>query len=218
MRASRWIKCVSLASTVVCLSYALSYSVVDARPAHERASAWVEGRAGALPNTLGELAAFPLEYRKAIFTGLSSSDKARLWREQLAALLEERDLSVDQRSAIEQFRSLLTADTYGGQPSAELARLCDKNSEASRHLASHRSWFTELASHTQPRGSAAALLVHLKEGLNQTVMAKDVELPGCTCANGSWCSCWTCTSLNCWKPSQANCGCGWAFACDGLCE
>src|SRR5262245_17043656 len=75
---------------------------LDHRTERERANAWVKSHPNALPKSLAELAAFPEDYRKAIFKALPAADKSRMWREQLQTVLDREMLTNEQRSFIEQ--------------------------------------------------------------------------------------------------------------------
>ena len=66
---------------------------------------WVTAHAQSLPQTLDEIAAYPLAYRRAIFSSLRPEVKAALWREQMTRFLRTHRLSPEQRAFSETARS-----------------------------------------------------------------------------------------------------------------
>lgn len=67
----------------------------------EEIIAWVEAHRDALPQTVGELAAFPVAFRKVIVNSVSPDRRIAFWREHLESFLGPAStLSVDQRALI----------------------------------------------------------------------------------------------------------------------
>ena len=64
--------------------------MTDTRSTRERAEAWAADHAAVLPQTLEDLAAYPIEYQREILKALPNAEKSRLWRMQLRQLLSER--------------------------------------------------------------------------------------------------------------------------------
>lgn len=66
---------------------------------------WVTAYAQSLPQTLDEIAAYPLGYRRAIFSSLRPEVKAALWREQMTRFMKTHRLNPEQRAFSEMARS-----------------------------------------------------------------------------------------------------------------
>jgi hypothetical protein len=71
--------------------------------------AWAQENPGTLPTTLSAISAYSIDYRKAIQTQLSQSQRAALWREQLNTfLLPAESLSPIQRRMVTDIGAPLT--------------------------------------------------------------------------------------------------------------
>ncbi len=183
----------------------------------ERAAAWVKAHPGSLPRTLGEVEAFPIEYRRAIFDALSPADRAALWREQLRRIGARPGITNEQRAVIDLALSLATAENYGNQqrPRPELREQILRAFPDRRA----RQAFGELGS-TQPTYSTvAANVVRVREFLvaSATVLAQGEVQIQCACQLGDdWCWSGTCKSAKCEKGGH--CGTLWWDPCDGMCQ
>src|SRR6476619_4307432 len=94
---------------------------LDRRTERERAGAWANSHVSALPKSLAQLAAYPEDYRKAIFKAMPAADKSRLWREQLQIVLDREPLDNEQRTFIEKTIALATPLSFEpNQPTPEV--------------------------------------------------------------------------------------------------
>lgn len=206
-----------------------SLVLLDNRPTNQRAEAWVTAHANSLPKSLDEFAAYPTPYRRAIWSGLSESVKADLWRTQLDQLLNESSLTKEQRSAIIQMRSFLSPELYKSnakQPAA-LQAMCRKDGQTAALLADYRAWLADLGSHARPKYTTSALAVTAYEGIRAKVNAvahRPAPFEDCSCNSESMCStcdwAWTltCAYNEACHGTPQGCGCLWVNPCDGKCR
>lgn len=188
---------------------------LDSRSVYARADAWAAARANNLPDTLGELAAYPKAYRDAIIKAMPAADKSRLWHEQLQGLLDTRhDLNADQRAFIVRTMALATPASF--EPHAEHPTVCQDIATLFPDP-DMREQVSKLATTVAPQRRVRTVMVSALEKVRTLVNVRaDME---CNCAgtyavcNGCWST--TCQSGNC--SQGAMCGCIWLTECWGVC-
>jgi hypothetical protein len=189
---------------------------LDRRTERERAGAWADSHVSALPKSLAQLAAYPEDYRKAIFHAMPAADKSRLWREQLQVVLDREKLNNEQRTFIEKTMALATPASFEpNQPTPEvcpdIARLFTDPDM--------RAKVTKLGSFTPPARSAWSTIAAVSQTVHRAVGLNARQL-NCDCRGLGLCECGlteACiTGDGC---SQTNdCGCIWSGTCDKYCE
>lgn len=221
MRSLLAVASTRLGRVVLSLCFFLAIGIgsvnLGGRTVYARADAWVAARAGALPNTLGELAAYPQAYREAIVKALPAAEKSRLWHEQLQGLLDtRRDLTSEQREFIQHTMTLVTVESFA--PNAEHPKVC-RDMFTLFPDPEMRIQVSKLGTSTAPERRARAVLVSAMERIRNSVTVRAID--ECNCAGGvPWCNgCKlldTCTPGNC--TTGATCGCIWTEPCNGLCS
>jgi hypothetical protein len=70
--------------------------------------AWVEAHKDSLPQTLAELSAFPIPFRKVIVNFVSAEARAALWREHLSSFVgDASNLSREQQAFVAEAAAIL---------------------------------------------------------------------------------------------------------------
>lgn len=206
----------SVAAVLMVLIAGIGAVNMDQRTERERAGAWANSHTNRLPKSLAQLAAYPEDYRKAIFHAMPAADKSRMWREQLQTVLISETLNNEQRTFIEQTIALATPASFApNQPTPEvcpdIARLFT-NPDL-------RAKVTKLGTVTPPsRGmwSTVAMMsqtVHRAVGLN----ARGFK---CDCRGLGLCECGlteACIATGGCEQTE-DCGCIWTGTCDKYCE
>ena len=195
------------------------------------ACTWVGAHAQTLPTTLAELSAYPLPYRRAIYSSMPAERKALVWRQQMALLMaSSTEWSQRQRDLLDHVQTLLVPGAFMKGTPAHAALLDPVleqtlRSEFSEHILS----FGELGVGVQPQGSVASAKLVIVLWLRGLVVAQASDEPySCTCNDADdWCMPWpTSPSADC-NPvinhqgcSCSNDGCGWWWdkQCNGRCD
>jgi hypothetical protein len=167
-----------------------------------KARDWVAANRDRLPQRYDQLAALPLEYRRAVFAESSTQVRARLWLDHLDHYLATHpDLETAQTKILDRAHALVPKVFAGGREatSAERARL--------KKDAIARFGFEE----------ARAILATLGPSERRSPAApRDCE---CSWAD-SWCTpLLACTNypITC-EYSDSGCGDFWIWPCDGVCQ
>jgi len=104
-------------------AFFVSSSLMDSRPACVRGHDWVVAHAAELPRTSAQLAAYPVSLRRAIYSALSSNQKADIWLTQIGEL-RKKQLSPEQNAVISDAMTLLEEPSlYSPIPLAETRQL-----------------------------------------------------------------------------------------------
>jgi hypothetical protein len=166
-----------------------------------RARAWVAANRGRLPQRYDEVAALPLEHRRAVFAESSPQVRTQLWLDHLDRYQATRpDLGRKRADVVARARALVPRVFSGNRnaSAADLARLKDD------------------AVATFGPAEAGALLATLGPSSGPRQQSED-----CTCANLDP----FCFPLLICSNSPVSCnyddsGCGtfWTWPCDGLCH
>lgn len=189
---------------------------LDQRTDTERAKAWTASHPNALPTSLAELAAYPEDYRTAIFKALPAADKSRLWREQLQTVLDHETLTNEQRTFVEQTIAMATPTSFEpNQPTPEvcpdIARLFTDQTM--------RDKVTKLGSVTPPARTAWSTVAFVSTKLHDTI-GLNAHGFKCECRGLGLCECGlteACIPDGGCEESD-DCGCIWAGKCDKYCE
>jgi len=206
----------SVAAVLVVVLAGIGAVNLDKRTERERAGAWADSHVTALPKSLAQLAAYPEDYRKAIFHAMPAADKSRLWREQLQVVLDRETLNNEQRTFIEKTMALATPASFEpNQPTPEvcpdIARLFTDPDM--------RAKVTKLGSFTPPARSAWSTVATVSQTLHRAVGLNARSL-NCDCRGLGLCECGlteACTQGG--GCNQTNdCGCIWSGTCDKYCE
>jgi hypothetical protein len=203
-------------------------------PSCVRATAWTKSHPESLPTTLSEFAAFPAQYRSAVFTALSPQVKASLWREHLAPKLTDPSESVTQKALIARLYSLITPDLYSrtasksDPPSAEFADIAYAMRETFDRQ--QLEFFTDLTADVRAKSTLGSGMLAIRETIrNMYILEAGINGPKfCTCnisygyadthcsiyLGGEWCggTMQQCTTL--WW----GCGIAGEASCDGCCD
>src|SRR6476469_2268255 len=156
----------AVAALLVVVSAGIGAVNLDKRTERERAGAWANSHASALPRTLAQLAAYPEDYRKAIFKAMPAADKSRMWREQLQIVLDRETLNNEQRTFVEKTMALATPASFEpNQPTPEvcpdIARLFTDPDLKDK--------VTKLGTVTAPARSAWSTIATVSETIHRTV-------------------------------------------------
>ncbi len=206
----------SVAAVLVVLFAGIGAVNLDHRTERERAGAWADSHASALPKTLAQLAAYPDDYRKAIFKAMPAADKSRMWREQLGIVLTTETLDNEQRTFIEKTIALATPASF--EPNQPTPEVCP---DIARLFTNPdlRDKVTTLGAVTPPSHSVwstvaiANRTLHRAVGLN----ARDLK---CDCRGLGLCECGlteACIATGGCTQTD-DCGCIWSGTCDKYCE
>jgi hypothetical protein len=181
---------------------------LDHRTLPQRAKAWAAAHPAPASTTLEQLAAYPAEYRVAVFQTLPAADKSRLWRAQLQRVLDtEPGLTAEQHAFVVNTMALATPASFvkdAPHPDvcADIARLFTNNVQRLKVRA--------IAAGITPAATFGATLVTVSERLRSavTVRAGSEE---CNCRGLGWCECgligYSCINADCAHVNS--CGCIW---------
>ena len=206
----------SVVAAMVVLLASIGAVNLDRRTERERADAWAESHASSLPTSLAALAAFPEDYRKAIFTVMPAAEKSRLWREQLRFVLDHEPLNNEPRTFVEKTIALATPRSFEpNQPTPEVcADIASLFGDPDQ-----RDKVTKLGSVAPPARSAWSTLATVSEMVHRAV-GLSARLSPCDCRGLGLCECGltqACINEEGCLPSD-DCGCIWAGPCDKYCE
>jgi hypothetical protein len=181
--------------------------------------AWVAANASVLPDTLEELSAYPVEYRKAIVGALSPEKKQILWQQQIRnyiattpGLPSERRLFLARvLAAMDDPQFFVTKD---GKPALAVAR--DICAEAKGVLSpDEKPLFTTLGPPKATYSTWESKRLNVGQMLS-SVFAVNAGRWVCPCAIDSWCGCSSCGAAFC-NERPDECGCFGIWQCDGDC-
>jgi hypothetical protein len=206
----------AIAAVAVVLFAGVAAVNLDQRSERARAGAWANSHKSSLPKSLAQLAAYPEDYRKAIFHAMPATDKSRMWREQLQTVLERETLNNEQRTFIEKTMALATPASF--EPNQPTPEVCP---DIARLFSDPdlRDKVTKLGAVTPPsRGvwstvATVSQTVHRAVGLN----ARGFK---CDCRGLGLCECGlteSCMSAGGCEQTE-DCGCIWSGTCDKYCE
>ena len=189
---------------------------LDQRTERARAGAWADSHVTALPKTLAQLAAYPEDYRKAIFHAMPAADKSRMWREQLQIVLDRETLDNEQRTFLEKTIALATPVSFEpNQPTPEvcpdIARLFADPDLCAK--------VTKLGSFTPPSHTVWSTVANVSQKVHSAVGLNARQI-GCDCRGLGLCECGlTEACIADGGCNQTNdCGCIWSGTCDKYCE
>jgi hypothetical protein len=188
---------------------------LDRRTVRQRANAWAQAHVNALPSTLEAIAAYPAEYRQAIFEALPVAEKSRLWHLQLQRVLDTERLTTDQRAFVVHVMALATPASFlKDMPKPEvcpdIARLFTNPAQRERVRA--------IAEGVPPARSFAAVWVKTSERLRSAVSLTAAQFD-CNCRGLGLCECsllTACVDGDC--SHTQTCGCIWSGECDKMCQ
>ncbi|MBV9140068.1 MAG: bacteriocin fulvocin C-related protein [Pseudonocardiales bacterium] len=178
-----------------------------AEPEWSKARRWVETNGDRLPDSYDDLIAFPVEYRKAIFSAQNPSVRSRLWVEHLTRYRSTHpNLSKEQRELIDQALTIVSVESI-------FALRQDWRNGTQQQL---RNLEDSALTIFGPDESYALI------GTLGPSERPDSLLPGCTCyIYNNWCNNNTVCSEaynQCYPTTGSGCGAAWAFPCNGLCH
>jgi hypothetical protein len=189
--------------------------MTDGRSTRERAAAWAADHATVLPQTLEDLAAYPLDYQRAILKALPAEQKSQLWRTQLRQLLSDRpNLSVDQRAFVEYAIDLASPEAFAAENPPDL---CERIAGLFPNP-DDRRYFRQVASAATPEFGWRPTFVTLAEGVRSSLVAR-ARQEDCTCRGLGACECPlldACVNADC--ETNEDCGCIFALECNRICE
>jgi hypothetical protein len=201
-------------SAVLLVAVGVAVLNIDRRTPRERATAWAASHRDRLPATLEALAAYPMDYQKAIVKAMPAADKSRLWRAHLQTMLDRETLTDKQRALINDTIVKVTPASFEG---ANPPEICNDIIAAFPDFRQRKMMVT-LASMAEPATVAHASWVTFAERVRSSVTvharAKECNCRGlgiCECAFLEGCDQEQCT------PSPDDCGCIWSGPCDKLC-
>jgi hypothetical protein len=206
----------SVAACLVVLSAAIGAVNLDHRTERQRAGVWANSHVNALPKSLAQLAAYPEDYRKAIFKAMPAADKSRMWREQLQAVLDRETLDNEQRTFIEKTMALATPASF--EPNQPTPEVCP---DIARLFTDPdlRAKVTKLGTVTPPARSMWSTVATVSETIHRTVGLNAGGFK-CDCRGLGLCECGlteACISTGGCEQSD-DCGCIWSGTCDKYCE
>jgi hypothetical protein len=204
------------AAVLVVLFAGIGAVNLDHRTERERAGAWADSHVSALPKTLAQLAAYPEDYRKAIFRAMPAADKSRMWREQLQTVLDRETLNNEQRTFIEKTMGLATPASF--EPNQPTPEVCP---DVARLFTDPdlRDKVTKLGTVTPPARSMWSTVAFVNQSVHRAVGLNARHLK-CDCRGLGLCECGlteACISTGGCTPSD-DCGCIWEGTCDKYCE
>ena len=188
---------------------------LDHRTLRQRADAWAKSHAGTTA-TLEELAAFPADYRQAMFDALPAAEKSRLWHVQLQRVLDtEPNLTGDQRAFLVKVMAMATPASFEKDVPTpvvcpDIARLFTNPNQRER--------VRKIAAGVTPARSMAATWVRVSESVRSAVSTRAADFD-CNCYGLGLCECAlvaACIDGPC--NANNNCGCIWSGPCDKLCQ
>lgn len=187
---------------------------LDHRTARQRADAWASSHASATM-TLEELAAYPAEYRQAMFQALPPETQSQLWHTQLQRVLDtEQNLTTEQRAFIVNVMAMATPASFmkdmpKPEVCADIAALFTNPKQ--------KEMVRTIATGAQPSRSFGATWVKAAEKLRSTV-SLSAGKADCDCRGLGICECGlvvSCIYGDCTHTN--NCGCIWSGECDKVC-
>ena len=206
----------SVAAVLVVALAGIGAVNLDRRTESERAGAWAKSHARALPKTLAQLAAYPEDYRKAIFTAMPAADKSRMWREQLQIVLDRETLDNGQRTFLEKTIALATPASF--EPNQPTPEVCP---DIARLFTNPdlRAKVTKLGSFAPPSRGVWSTVANVTQTIHRAVGLNARQI-NCDCRGLGLCECGlteACTAAGGCNRTE-NCGCIWSGTCDKYCE
>ena len=235
----RWIYFVATLTSAVALQASISIVArIQGRTGACPSCDWAAANVGNLPDSLAELAAYPVDYRRAAFGALAPDQKAALAREQLQLLIQSKhDWTSREIDLLRRLESVVVPGAYV-TGSAEQATARDRAFDAAvrNQLWAHRVALTEIGSLSQADHSLRS--IHLRLALRLrgflTVHATSTEAgrtsgdwdDACQCSETSdWCSgpnplapSQDCESAETSCVCQSGCGTLLMYECNGHCR
>lgn len=186
---------------------------LDRRTVRQRAEAWAASHA--TTTTLEQLAAYPSEYRQAIFQALPPAEQSRLWHVQFQRVLDtEPNLTTEQRAFIVKVMAMATPQSFmKDMPKPEVcqdvAQLFTNPQQKER--------VRTIATGATPASTMGSTWVKVSEKLRAAVSLR-AEKFDCSCRGLGLCECGLVNSCMDGDCASANtCGCIWAGECDKMC-
>ena len=206
----------SVAAFLVVVLAGIGAVNLDHRTERERAGVWAKSHASALPKSLAQLAAYPEDYRKAIFKAMPAADKSRMWREQLQVVLDRETLNNEQRTFIEKTMALATPASF--EPNQPTPEVCP---DIARLFTDPdlRAKVTKLGTVTPPSRTLWSTIANASQTIHQTV-GLNARGFKCDCRGLGLCECGlteACISTGGCEQTE-DCGCIWSGTCDKYCE
>lgn len=112
LRMKRLVAASALLVVLVFLAEDIAARVWTTEPPCARAEAWTVTNKNALPTTLDGIAAFPVSYRKYIFSSLTPEQQSSLYREQFALMAQRTDWSTEQRVLLQDAWNMVSPQWY----------------------------------------------------------------------------------------------------------
>lgn len=199
--------------------------------ARQAAEQWVATLSGSELNTAtARIADYPAEYRKALMSGLSTEDRARVWRGQFEKYMTAHpELTADQVAIIREAMSLVTAESFQPPLKADLqARITSVFDRATKELpaGAAKELFVTLGPNDPGQANALPLSVRLADKIRAWRVAQ-ANGDDCWC-NTDWDTCdvwpepdWLDCSENYYCIMDLEwpmCGPLWSWACNGWCR
>ncbi len=191
---------------------------LDHRTLQQRAQRWAAAHSSSAPTTLEALAAYPAEYRQAIFRTLPVTEQSRLWRAQLQRVLDtEPNLNDEQRAFLATTMALATPASFmKDMPHPEV---CEDIARLFTNTA-QRQKVRAIAVGVTPATTFGATWVNVSERVRSAVTVR-AGGESCNCRGEGWCECgligYACVNGDC---EHANtCGCIWGDGeCNKVCQ
>ena len=210
-RNGRWVVAV-----LVVLLAGIGAVNMDQRTERARAAAWANSHASALPESLAQLAAYPEDYRKAIFKAMPAADKSRMWREQLQTVLVSETLNNEQRTFIEKTIALATPASF--EPNQPTPEVCPDIARLFTDL-DLRAKVTKLGTVTPPSRSMWSTVATVRQAIHRSV-GLNARGFKCDCRGLGLCECGlteACIATGGCEQTD-DCGCIRSGTCDKYCE
>jgi len=206
----------SVVAVAVFSALAVGAVNLDHRTVRQRADVWASAHVSAEPMTLEALAAYPADYRQAIFDALPAAEQSRLWQVQLQRVLDtEPNLTGDQRAFIGKIMTMATPASFMKEmPKPEvcqdIALLFTNPGQKER--------VRTIAAGVAPAKSAAATWVTVTERLRAAVSLGAEQFP-CSSRGQGLCECGLLVAcIHGDGERNQNCGCIWSGECDKMCN
>lgn len=183
------------------------------------AARWARANQERLPQNYDELAAYPMDYRRAITSRLTPEARSRLWVEHLdRSRVAYPHLTAEQRSILDRATALASDPSTFAMDDAQ-------RSEALPDLRR----LSEQAVAAFGQDEATAMLATLGPTSAETSskawsVPDDVTVPACECSGDFViCNCGFCNSCDTFLRgfcfgTTSGCGFLWGFECDGRCN
>ena len=225
-----------VATLTVCLTVPsiIAIAAVDTRPTTAKAEAWAESNAKNLPNTLAQIAAYPVEYQKAALRLMTPEERSSLWRARIAQIVATNRLTSDQQLLLLRVAAAWSPDAFrDGADLTQVHALCKETNtslkpEVARMLSS-------LGGSDEPAQEGS--FIRLARTAQRFIGVYEVQASSsspkggfcCNCNVGSICDCTggycqdmfengcTGTGGSGCPGSWPQCGCGGFFPCNGFC-